>query len=205
MQLFETMRLEAGEIPRETYHRQRMARSAEALGYPFSTMQWQQVLAEMQRTYAHGVHRLKVVLSATGTLTAEVGTLADKPYMTARLVQIDDHTPQWQRINKTSERTFLQHNHQTDIVLFHDAHGRVLEFDIGNLVIACNGEYFTPRYRNDFLRGCMRQALLDNGEIKEADITTEVLAQAIEKHDKIWMINSLREWVPVYFQQGCEK
>ncbi|MCS4486425.1 aminotransferase class IV [Staphylococcus americanisciuri] len=200
MQLFETMRLEAGEIPRETYHYQRMARSAQALGFVFSPMKWQQLIDEAKKTQVNGVHRLKVILSASGTLTAEVGTLADKAWMTARLVQIADDTPQWQRVNKTSERDFLQHNHQTDTVLFHDQHGKLLEFDIGNLVIKCNNQLCTPHYNDDFLRGCMRQSLLENGEIIEADITIEMFTQAIEKHDKIWMINSLREWVPVYFQ-----
>ena len=199
MHLFETMRLENGHIPRETYHRARIERSAHHLEMPFSTIKWQQLIDDVKVTHAQGCYRLKVMLSEGGDFSSELGTLADKSHMTARLVQMADQTPQWQRVNKTSERAFLQHNHQTDIVLFTNEHGKLLEFDIGNFVMEWQGQLCTPRYQNDFLRGCMRQALLDNGDIVEADLTIDTLAQVFEEHGKIWMINSLRAWVPVVF------
>ncbi|AVQ34291.1 aminodeoxychorismate lyase [Staphylococcus muscae] len=200
MQLFETMRLEAGKIPRETYHLQRMTRSAEQLGLPFSQYNWVQRLKGVKDTYTENTYRLKVILSAEGILTTEIAPLTDKPFLTARLMEIDEQTPRWQRTNKTSERSHLHHHHQTDIVLFHNAEGKLLEFDIGNLVISYQAEKQTPRYEHDFLRGCMRQALLDHGEIIEADLTVESLKAAILAQDDIWMINSLREWMPVQFR-----
>ncbi|KIX91695.1 hypothetical protein TP70_01095 [Staphylococcus microti] len=199
MYLFETMRLENGHIPRETYHHKRIERSAHNLAIPFSTIKWQQLIDDIKVTHAQGCYRLKVMLSEAGVLSSELGALTDKPHMTACLVQMADDIPQWQRVNKTSERAFLQHHHQTDLVLFTNEHGKLLEFDIGNFVMEWQGQLCTPRYQNDFLRGCMRQALLDNGEIVEADLTIDALAQAVEQHDKIWMINSLRAWVPVVF------
>ncbi|UXR78725.1 MULTISPECIES: aminotransferase class IV [unclassified Staphylococcus] len=200
MQLFETMRLEAGKIPRETYHLQRMTRSAEQLGLPFSQHDWAQRLTDVKNTYTEHIYRLKVILSAEGKLATEIGALTDKPFLTACLREIDEETPCWQRTNKTSERSHLQHRHQTDIVLFHNAEGKLLEFDIGNLVISNQGEQLTPRYENDFLCGCMRQALLDHGEVIEADLTVESLKAAMVAQENIWMINSLREWMPVQFR-----
>ncbi|UXR69963.1 aminotransferase class IV [Staphylococcus sp. IVB6246] len=199
MQLFETMRLEAGMIPRETYHVERISRSAKALDIPFSQREWQQVISDLKRVHEQGCFRLKINLSDKGVLSSEVGELMDKPFMTARLVEIDDDTPFWQRIHKTSERAFLQHDHQTDMVLFYNLEGQLLEFDIGNLVISNDQGLLTPSYHDNFLRGCMRQALLDQGEIKEADLTLHTLKTALELEEPIWMINSLREWVPVRF------
>ena len=38
-------------------------------------------------------------------------------------------------MNKTSERHYLEHNHETDLILLYDETGKILEFDIGNIMI----------------------------------------------------------------------
>ncbi len=40
--------------------------------------------------------------------------------------------------------------------------GKVLEFDIGNIVIEEDGKWYTPSYKDDFLKGCMRDYLIDS-------------------------------------------
>ena len=41
MQLFETLRMEAGKLPRLSYHKARMERSAARLGFKFDGDLWQ--------------------------------------------------------------------------------------------------------------------------------------------------------------------
>ncbi len=53
-------------------------------------------------------------------------------------------------VHKTTQRAHLEHNHQTDIVLLYNEEGKVLEFDIGNIMIKEDGHYYTPFYNEDF-------------------------------------------------------
>ncbi|QLK85495.1 aminotransferase class IV [Staphylococcus sp. 17KM0847] len=202
MYIFETMRLEAGFFPRESYHQKRIAQSAQELGFHYSRTQWQQVIRAIQTKYAEGCYRVKIKLQSTGEMTSEVGPLLEKKAMTAHLVKVDIHTPKWARINKTSTRDFLHHDHQTDVILLYDDVGKLLEFDIGNLVIEYENTYYTPRYEQDFLRGCMRESLLECGEIVEAALNIKQLQHYIENGGKIWMINSLRAWVPIALEMN---
>ena len=45
--------------------------------------------------------------------------------------------------NKTTERKHLAHNHETDLILLTSEDGKVLEFDIGNVVIEEDGKWYT--------------------------------------------------------------
>ncbi|RIO57112.1 aminodeoxychorismate lyase, partial [Mammaliicoccus sciuri] len=53
---------------------------------------------------------------------------------------------------------------------------------------------YTPIYNEDFLRGCMRQELLDKGELIEKDYDINELKDKINSDlIQIFLINSLRE------------
>lgn len=43
----------------------------------------------------------------------------------------------------------------------------------------------------------MRQSLLDQGEIELKLLNVNLLKQFLNQGGKLWMINSLRGWVPV--------
>lgn len=198
--LFETMRLDCGQFVRERYHRDRLARSCQALGYPFDAERWHETLKMIAAQYSDIAYRVRVEWHATGEVTHTIAPLPNKEKFTAQLCLQMPNVPTWKVINKTTARDFLAHDHETDVVLFYDASGKILEFDIGNVVIKTGDTYVTPKYNDDFLRGCMRQAMIDEGQLVEKDIDVATFISQLKRGEiEVFMINSLRGLVAVQF------
>ncbi|ANZ34005.1 aminotransferase class IV [Staphylococcus carnosus] len=194
MYLFETMRVEAGDIPRNIYHTKRIANSAEQLNFQFNKKEWDNYLDNICQQHTEGLWRLKVMLGQDGTLTHQIVKLPDKQQFSARFECIDAQFPDWQYTNKTSEREHVTHDHETDTVLYYDTNGKILEFDIGNVVVEESGNWYTPPFENDFLKGCMRQALLDEGKLQLRSYQLDELNEKLKRgRAQIFLINSLRE------------
>lgn len=182
MQLFETMRLEDSCIPREEYHINRMMESSTQLKFNFKKQQWYELTQWIKSKYSKGIYRLKMSLNRNGKLDYVVVPLSDKRIFTAQKAQRPLHIEQSLIVNKTSERHHLEHNHDTDLVLFYDENGKILEFDIGNIMISEGNELYTPVYQHDFLLGCMRQSLIDQGKLKVKDIDIDEFETKLRKH-----------------------
>lgn len=194
MQLFETMRLESGLFSRLSYHKNRMKNASEELGFLFDESAWSELTDSISEQYATGIYRLKILLNKDGTMEYVAASLPEKSTFTAKLLPLTSDVNKQVVIHKTTQRAHLEHNHQTDIVLLYNEKGKVLEFDIGNVMIKENGHYYTPLYNEDFLRGCMRQELLDKGELLEKDFEVHELKDKISNNKvQIFLINSLRE------------
>ncbi|PTG06134.1 aminodeoxychorismate lyase [Staphylococcus chromogenes] len=197
MELFETMRLEEGTFKRETYHFQRLKRASEAFQFNFNDLKWSELMTEISTLLPTGTHRIKIRLKKEGTFQFEHAPLPPTEQMTAGLQQICSNTPPWQRIYKTTERDYLKHTHETQLILLYDTNDKILEFDIGNVVVEYEGRFYTPPYEKDFLKGCMRQSLLDQQQLITKHMTLATMRQFLNQGGKLWMINSLRGWVPV--------
>ncbi|MGD6885288.1 aminotransferase class IV [Staphylococcus shinii] len=194
MQLFETMRLESGLFSRLSYHKNRMKNASEELGFLFDESAWSELIDSISEQYAKGIYRMKILLNKDGTMEYVAASLPEKSTFTAKLLPLTSDVNKQVVIHKTTQRAHLEHNHQTDIVLLYNEKGKVLEFDIGNVMIKENGHYYTPLYNEDFLRGCMRQELLDKGELLEKDFEVHELKDKISNNKvQIFLINSLRE------------
>ncbi|MBP0587719.1 hypothetical protein J8J22_21910, partial [Mycobacterium tuberculosis] len=76
-----------------------------------------------------------MTLNKEGELNYELFPIPDKPFFTARLVQQKKNIDKVIITNKTTERDYLTHNHFTDLILIYDEDGKILEFDIGNVMI----------------------------------------------------------------------
>lgn len=194
MQLFETMRLESGLFPRVSYHKNRMKNASEELGFLFDESTWLELITSISEQYATGVYRMKILLNKDGTMQYVAAPLPEKSTFTAKLLPLTADVNKQVVVHKTTQRAHLEHDHQTDIVLLYNEKGKVLEFDIGNIMIKENGHYYTPFYNEDFLRGCMRQELLDQGKLLEKDFDVHELKDKISNNKaQIFLINSLRE------------
>ena len=68
MNLFETMRLENGEIPRLQYHINRIQQSCGRLGYAFSKENWLHLVKEIIKNHQQGTFRLKIEIDKTGDM-----------------------------------------------------------------------------------------------------------------------------------------
>lgn len=194
MYLFETMRLSEGEIKRLNYHKARILQSAKQLSIPLSEVQYEAYLTSIKHKHPIGTYRLKVMADEFGELTYQCVDLPEKNRFTAKEQLMRTDYPQWQYINKTSHREHVAHLHEADVVLFYNQRGKVLEFDIGNVLIKEKGRYYTPCFDNDFLKGCMRAQLLDEGKIEEKDYTIDELREKLATDEaELFLINSLRE------------
>lgn len=79
-----------------------------------------------------------------------------------------------------------------DVLLWNEDE-ELTEFTIGNLVCEINGELYTPPVESGLLAGTYREELLSKGEIQIKKVYKRDLIQT----SKIWLINSVREWVNV--------
>ena len=141
---------------------------------------------------------MKVTLNKEGELNYELFPIPDKPFFTARLVQQKKNIDKVIITNKTTERDYLTHNHFTDLILIYDEDGKILEFDIGNVMIQERDKLYTPTYKGDMLPGCMRQFLIDQGKVIEKDFYIEEFKEKIKSSQiNVYLINSLREVVGV--------
>ncbi|MDY4022630.1 aminotransferase class IV [Staphylococcus borealis] len=194
MKLFETMRLDNGKIPRLQYHMTRVQQSCERLGYSFSKEVWMQRVNEGISHHPNGIYRLKIEIDKSGQIDHMIKPLPAKTLFTAKFKQAQSNCNDQYVINKTSQRQHLAHNHETDLVLLYDETGKILEFDIGNVMIEEAGVCYTPSYDHDFLLGCMRQSLLDQSKLVIKDYTKSELIDKIQKQQiRIYLLNSLRE------------
>ncbi|PTI83739.1 aminotransferase class IV [Staphylococcus xylosus] len=194
MQLFETMKLESGLFPRISYHKKRIKNASKQLRFLFDESTWSELTTSISEQYATGVYRIKILLNKDGTMHYVAAPLPEKSTFTAKLIPLTPDVNKQVVVHKTTQRAHLEHNHQTDLVLLYNEEGKVLEFDIGNIMIREDGHYYTPIYNEDFLRGCMRQELLDKGELIEKDYDINELKDKINSDlIQIFLINSLRE------------
>jgi para-aminobenzoate synthetase/4-amino-4-deoxychorismate lyase len=85
-----------------------------------------------------------------------------------------------------------KHSHVFDVLLWNEQ-GELTEFTIGNLVLRIDGVNWTPPRECALLAGTFRAELLERGEIRERVMRVEDLRGA----EAVWLINSIREWVPM--------
>ncbi len=103
--------------------------------------------------------------------------------------------------HKTTHRTVYEQakaaRPDCDDVILWNERGEVTESTIANVVIEKSGQLVTPPIECGLLGGTFREHLLKSGEIEEQVITLNDLRVA----DKIYLINSVRRWQPVVFEE----
>lgn len=199
MQLFETMKIKNGQIPRVKYHTKRLKLSAQKLNFQFGEQEWHKIINEMTSKYRIGEYRLKVTLNAQGNFETIVSELPKKNAFTAKIQTLPNSVEPIFLNNKTTERKHLDHQHETDLILLTSPNGKVLEFDIGNIVIEENGKWYTPKYDGDFLKGCMRTYLIEQNKLTEKDFDkNELIVKYRNDEIRLFLINSLREVAVVH-------
>ena len=82
-------------------------------------------------------------------------------------------------------------------MLLWNERGEITESTIANVVAELDGVGVTPPVECGLLPGVFRAALLEAGELQERVITKADLALA----SRLWLINSLREWMPASLVQ----
>ena len=198
--LLETLRLEQGTYTLLERHLDRLDESARYFDVPIALPAVRAALAEHRDQWPQHSRRVRLLVAQDGALTIESTPLTTQPAeqlpVALATTPISRHD-RW-LFHKTTRRDVYERQRQQqpevfDVLLWNEE-GELTEFTIGNLGIELDGLCWTPPRTSGLLAGTFRAELLERGAIHERVLTRDDLRQA----ERIWLINSVREWVPVY-------
>ena len=178
--LIETMRLDPHEgIVELDRHLDRLARSAEELGFVFDRHGARNELqAATFGKKQPAVARL--LLSPTGTMAIEVRPLDEFPAEPVKVAvrPLPVAAEDYRLRHKTTARSFYDDARRDSgafEVVFTDAEGRLTEGSFTNVFVERDGRLLTPPLERGLLPGILRSQLIDQGRAVEADLTPEDL------------------------------
>ena len=205
--LIETLRLEDGALVRRDRHLARLAESADYFGFADPAPASAQALDGAAVSQPRGRHRVRLVASRTGEAAATTTPMPPssgedrKVVLASTRVSRDDVF----LFHKTTVRAAYDAARATGgdafDVMMRNGEEELTELTIGNLVVELDGRRWTPPRDCGLLGGIFRAELLARGEIGERVLRAEDLARAT----RAWLINSLREWVPIAVTAPVER
>jgi para-aminobenzoate synthetase/4-amino-4-deoxychorismate lyase len=210
--LFETLRAEGGRLLRLDAHLARLGHSAAQLGCTFDADAIRVRLAATLRELPATPQRVRIDLSADGTLAVRHGALAALK-ATARRVLLADRSHAGVPADeasllghKTSRRSAYDAAIQVAEVagafdlLFFDADDRLTEGGRSNVFVRLDGRWFTPPARGQILPGVMRAAVLAGAPgcvLSPLPVEREISRAELLRAEAVAVCNSLRGLVPV--------
>ncbi len=200
-ELLETLKLDHGEYVLLDRHLTRLTSSAKFFDIPVDLERININLEEHACQFEGRSRRVRLLVSQTGKVRVESTELIELPQgaQTAALANNPISKKNTFLYHKTTHRdVYKQHQSEhTDVydVLLWNEDGQITEFTNGNIVLEIDGYKVTPARGCGLLAGTFRAQLLDKGIIQERLLTKSDL----ERSTKIWLINSVRGWVPIRF------
>ena len=205
--LLETLRWDEGYALLEE-HMERLEESAEYFDFALDRAEVTRQLEELAAGFAVGrAFRVRLLAARNGDVQLETRLLPAQPGAPLwRLVlaafPVDPRDPFL--YHKTTRRDVydraLEGIGDCDDVVLWNEQGDVTETSVGNLVVRAAGRLWTPPVRCGLLAGTFRRKLLHENVIAERPISVEEFAGAAE----IFVINSVRGWVPCSLQEPAE-
>ncbi|MDP4300516.1 bifunctional chorismate-binding protein/class IV aminotransferase [Leptothrix discophora] len=202
--LFETLRAEDGRLLRLDAHLERLARSAAQLGHTFDDTAVRARLHATLQALPRTPHRVRIDLSADGSLSVRHGALAPLKPNARRVLLTDQPVPPAEALllgHKTSRRSaYDAAMHTAELagafdLLFFDADGRLSEGSRSSVFIRLNGQWLTPPARGQLLPGVMRAAVLA-GEpgcvLSPTPIERDITRADLLRAECVAVCNSLR-------------
>ena len=184
-------------------HVARLRDSAEYFGFRFDGAALVDQLGEAAASLSAEDHKVRVVLSRSGDLAisaAPLSAIARPAVQRVRLAKRPIDRADSFLYHKTSRRVVYEaalaevraaHPDADDVILWNE-HGEITESSTANVVIELNGELLTPPIDCGLLDGTFRRWLIDQRQIVERAISSEMLRAARRIH----LINSVRKWMP---------
>jgi para-aminobenzoate synthetase/4-amino-4-deoxychorismate lyase len=202
--LLETMRLENGRVVRQAGHLSRMAAAARAHAFAWDEARVVEALARTAAASVEGRWRIRLVVDRNGAPTAErlpFPPALDRAWRVGLATDAVDGADPFLRIKTTRRQVYdaarASRPGLDDVVLWTPG-GDITESTVANVVVELNGTLYTPPATAGLLPGVFRAELLQAGRIHERAISKpEALASA-----RIWLINSLREWMDAEWITG---
>ncbi|MCL6633120.1 MAG: aminodeoxychorismate synthase component I [Alicyclobacillus herbarius] len=204
-QLLETLRLVDGRFHLLAEHMERLLDSAHYFRFRLDARRVQERLQEVAATHPTGSWRVRLLADREGRLTTEATPLSLIPEGEAQPVRwakspVDSHNPFL--FHKTTLRTVYDHHRREagdvfDVLLWNERE-EATEFTIGNLVAEIRGHLYTPPCSCGLLDGTLRRWLIRQGRILERSLSKV----DVERAERLWLVNSVRGFVPVKLQPG---
>ncbi|MFA7173004.1 MAG: chorismate-binding protein [Kiritimatiellia bacterium] len=192
-QLLETMLYDNGIAYLEE-HLQRLTDSAAKLRFKLDAIELRQKISSI----SGASQRIRLLLSRDGVITLESFPFAvqkEPPRRVALSRELVD-PKNTLLYHKTTRREIYNNAKEpfpdADDVILCNIRSEITESTTANVVARIDGKLVTPPLSCGLLPGTMRTALLKQGEISERVISCNDLQSA----DEIFLINSLRGWMP---------
>jgi para-aminobenzoate synthetase/4-amino-4-deoxychorismate lyase len=202
--LLETMRLEDGRLVRETGHLARMGAAAERCGFAWDQRSGDAGPGGGGRRPPGRRWRVRLLLSPSGEPTAECTVMpqpSERPWRIGFAAHAIDEGDPFLRI-KTTRRAVYEAARAArpdlDDVLLWASAGAVTESTIANLVVEIDGIRCTPPATLPLLPGVFRAELVASGAVVERVLLREDVTRAT----RLWLVNSLRDWIDVELEPG---
>ncbi|MBP2078676.1 aminodeoxychorismate synthase component I [Oceanobacillus polygoni] len=197
-QLLETIGLEDGTYFILENHLKRLEKSASYFNYPVDIASAKEKLQDFANTHPLGMWKVRLLSNRNGGIVIEGTEIAELtnsiPVKLANAaVDKDNRFLHHKTTNRSIyEKTKQQHPNVFDVLLWNQDH-EITEFTTGNIVVEIDGKLYTPPLSSGLLPGTYREVLLEEGVISER----KLLVEEIFNISKIWLINSVRKWIPV--------
>lgn len=183
--LIESIRLENGKFFRLHYHQQRMDMTIRNLNQKENTICLTDVL-HSQAYPSDGLFKCRVVYGSEAVLKVEFIPYVNERPEELHIVRVSQLNYSYKFEDRSELETLKPAKPQTDIVI--SRNGRITDAIYSNLVFFDGKRWITPA--QPLLKGTMRQALLDAGEIHEA----EILEKDIVKFSHVKRINAMLQF-----------
>lgn len=194
--LLETLRLEEGQYWLLDRHLRRLAGSAAHFGFAYDETGVGCCLDELAAGHGQGTWRIRLLLDRRGNCQTEIFALepASVDITVAWAATPVDGEEEFLRHKTTRREMYACHAPASGVfdTLLWNAAGEITEFTRGNVVLELDGRQVTPALSSGLLPGVLRAELLARGEVEEAVLRREDVAQATG----LWFINSVRGRVP---------
>jgi para-aminobenzoate synthetase/4-amino-4-deoxychorismate lyase len=204
-ELFETLRLEAGEYPLLRLHLERLQASARSLGFACRLPSLVAALAAEAVPRQRGVFRVRLTLAHDGSCRVAVAPWRDQPdrqwraVLAAETLPADDYLLRHKTTARTRyERTLAALAARPEVfdAIFVNRRGEVCEGARSSVFVERDGLLLTPPLACGLLPGVLRRQLLDTGRARE-----QVLWPAdLRAPAAVYLGNALRGLLPVVFE-----
>ncbi|HEV2561810.1 MAG TPA: aminodeoxychorismate synthase component I [Rhizomicrobium sp.] len=194
LELIETLRHAPGEgFTRLELHLARMSRSAAAFGIPFDT---QAAMRALEGAALSTPARMRLTLNEDGKFNATSAVLSNdapslwkfavSPIRIASSDQLQGYKTSWREIYDSEYARAAREGF--DEIIFLNEKDEVVEASRTNIFARMGGTLVTPPLSSGALDGCLRRALIEEGQCNERILTLADLAHA----EEIFLGNSLR-------------
>jgi len=200
-QLLETIGLHDGKLSVLDLHLNRLKQSANYFNFNVLIDNIKKDLLNFEHTHSQGHWKIRLLTYITGKYSIEISPLEETNTNKFIIAKSPIDKENYFLYHKTTIRKMYEihqvnHSEIFDTLLW-NINGEITEFTIGNVVVNIDGELLTPPTECGLLPGTFRERLLQEGKIKEGIIFKEDL----KKCTNIWLINSVRHWVEMSYQQ----